>query len=83
MNAPAVFQRLMQRVLSRLQFTSVYIHDVIVYSETLEKHVSHLRTVFEHLRTASLKLNPAKCKFVCDELEYLGHIITPAGLKAQ
>ena len=81
MNAPAVFQRLMQRVLSGLQFVSVYLDDVIVYSETLEEHVSHLRTVFERLRTANLKLNPAKCKFVCEEVDYLGHVITPVGLK--
>ena len=81
MNAPAVFQRLMQRVLSGLQFISVYLDDVIVYSETLTEHVSHLRIVFERLRTAGLKLNPAKCRFVCDEVEYLGHLITPAGLK--
>ena len=81
MNAPAVFQRLMQKVLSGLQFVSVYLDDVIVYSETLEEHISHLKTVFERLRTASLKLNPMKCKFVCDKVEYLGHLITPAGLK--
>ena len=37
--------------------------------------------MFEHLRTAGLKLNPAKCRFVCDEVEYLGHLIAPAGLK--
>ena len=70
MNAPAVFQRLMQRVLSGLQFISVYLDDVIVYSENLAEHVSHLRLVFEHLRTAGLKLNSAKCRFVCDEVEY-------------
>ena len=73
MNAPAVFQRLMQGVLSGLQFISVYLDDVIVYSETLAEHVSHLRIVFERLRTAGLKLNPAKCRFVCDKVEYLGH----------
>ena len=28
-----------------------------------------------------MKLNPTKCKFVCDEVEYLGHVIIPAGLK--
>jgi len=81
MNAPAVFQWLMQRVLSGLQFTSVYMDDGIVYSESLEDHVNHLRIVFERLRTAGLKSNPTKCKFVCDEVEYLGHVITPARLK--
>ena len=81
MNAPAVFQRLIQGVLSGLQFISVYLDDVIVYSETLAEHVIHLRIVFERLRRAGLKLNTAKCRFVCDKVEYLGHLITPAGLK--
>ena len=80
MNVPAVFQRLMQRVLSGLRFVSVYLDDVIVYSAMLEEHVSHLRIVFERLRTAGLKLKPTKCKFVCDKVEHLGHVITPAGL---
>ena len=64
MNVPAVFRWLMQRVLSGLQFISVYFDDVVVYSEILADHVSHLRIVFECQRTDSLKLNPAKCKFV-------------------
>ena len=33
-NAPALFQQLMQRVLSGMQFISVYIHDVNAYSES-------------------------------------------------
>ena len=87
MNAPAVFQRLMQKVLEGLQsdngkeFASVYLDDVIVFSETLQDHVNHLRAVCNRLRNAGLKLNPKKCKFVCEEVEYLGHLVTPSGLK--
>ena len=87
MNAPAVFQRLMQRVLAGLkterdkEFVSVYLDDVIIFSESLNDHVEHLRMVFSRLREASLKLNPKKCKFVCTEVDYLGHLVTPAGLK--
>jgi len=36
MNAPVVFQQLMQRAFSGLQFASVYLDDVIVYSEPLD-----------------------------------------------
>ena len=75
MNAPAVFQWLMQRVLSGLQFASVYLDDVIVHSETLEEYVNHLKTIFERLKEAKLKLKPEKYKFVYDEVEYLGHVI--------
>ena len=81
MNAPAVFQW-GKSVTSGLQLISVYLDDVTVYSETLAEYViNHIIIVFEHLRTSSLKLIPAKYRFVCDELEYLGYLITPAGLK--
>ena len=85
-NAPAVFQCLMQQVLTGLQsesgteFVSVYLDDVIVFSETLADHIKHLKAVFNHLREAGLMLNPKKCRIVCDEVEYLGHVVTPHGL---
>ena len=86
-NAPAVFQRLMQRVLAGLQsesateFVSVYLDDVIVFSESLVDHIKHLKAVFDRMRKAGLMLNPKKCKILCDEVEYLGHVVTPCGLK--
>jgi len=87
MNAPAVFQCLMQRVLSGIQsnggkeFVSVYLDDIIIFSETFQDHIIHLKAVFDCFRSAGLKLNPDKCKFLCDEVEYLGHMVTPCGLK--
>ena len=86
-NAPAVFQRLMQRVLMGLNpqggqaFVSVYIDDILVYSRTLEEHLTHLRLVLERIQKAGLKLKLAKCAFIRKEVEYLGHILTPEGLK--
>ena len=86
-NAPAVFQRLMQRVLAELQnetsvkFVSVYLDDVIVFSKSLEEHIKHLQMVFNCLKKAGLKLNPEKCRLLCEEVEYLGHSITPCGLR--
>ena len=81
-NAPAVFQRLMQQVLAGLQegnvtdFVSVYLDDVIVFSETFTDHTKHLEVVFDHLKKAGLMLNPKKCRIVCNEVEYLGHVVT-------
>ena len=70
MNAPSVFQRLMQKVLNDLnptdgkRFVSVYIDDVLIFSETLEDHLEHLRLVFGRLGSACLKLKPSKCHFI-------------------
>ena len=55
-NAPSVFQRLMQQVLQGLNpeegldFVSVYIDDVLVFSRTLEDHWKHLNLVMERLK---------------------------------
>ncbi len=79
-NAPAVFQRLMQQVLRRLNpdpFVSVYLDDILVFSRTFDDHVHHLQLVIERLQSAGLKLKPSKCHFICHTVEYLGHLITP------
>ena len=86
-NAPSVFQRLMQRVLQGLNpddgpdFVSVYIDDVLVFSRNLSDHLKHLRLVIQRIQGAGLKLKPLKCHFIRTEVEYLGHVITPQGLK--
>ena len=48
-NDPATFQRLMDMVLTGLQWNSciVYIDDIIVVGRTFEKHLQNLKQVFE------------------------------------
>ena len=64
-NAPAVFQGLAQNVLASVNpevgpnFVPVYIDEILIFSETLEEHLEHLRGEIERL-AAGLKLNPAK-----------------------
>ena len=62
-------------------YVVVYIDDVLVFSRTLVEHLEHLRRVICRLQSAGLKLKPSKCKFIREEVEYLGHLITPKGLK--
>ena len=62
-NAPAVFQRLMQRVLMKLNptegpdFVSVYLDDVLIFSRTLADHLQYLHAVVDRLRGAGLGSN--------------------------
>lgn len=80
-NAPATFQRLMQRMLAGLEsFCSVYIDDIIVFSGTEAEHRDHLRQIFERFRRLCLKLHPEKCRFAQDKVEYLGHVISAEGI---
>ena len=70
-NAPAIFQQLMQHVLSGLNpdkgpdFVAVYIDDILIFSQTMEEHLCHLHLVLEQLQSAGLKLKPVKCHFLC------------------
>ena len=86
-NAPAVFQRLMQRVITGLNpeegpdFVSAYIDDILIFSRSWSEHMVHLNKVLERIVEAGLKLQPLKCHFIKEEIGYLGHVITTRGLK--
>ena len=76
-NVLAMFQHLMQNCLGELNlsFAMVYLHDVIVYSEMPEDHLTRLQAVFNHFAHHGLKLKPSKCHFF-KEITYLGHEIS-------
>ncbi|GFW81029.1 retrovirus-related Pol polyprotein from transposon 17.6 [Trichonephila clavipes] len=80
-NAPQTFMRFMHEVLRGLPFCFVYLDDILCYSENAEEHRSHLRTIFKRLSSYGLKLNISKCVFGVTELIFLGHFITPDGIK--
>ena len=81
-NAPATFQRLMQSVLTGMsEFCSVYIDDVLVFSDSVEDHIRHLQLIFERLRKVGLKLHPLKCRFALPEVLYLGHLVSADGIR--
>ncbi len=75
-NAPATFQRFLDIVLrpAKMKFAMVYLDDVSLFSKTIRDHLNYLRSVFDLLRKAGLKIKPSKCIFLQIEVEYLGHI---------
>ena len=80
-NAPAIFQRSMNKVLSGLlgKICMVYIHTIVVYSKTIKEHATHLEQVFLRLRQACLQLKPSKCSFGLTEIELLGFKVSAEG----
>jgi hypothetical protein len=65
MNAPATFQRLIDRVLRGLTVHQclVYADDLLIFAKTFDKHLEHLENVFIRLRDSNIKLKPDKCRF--------------------
>ncbi|CAL8996077.1 unnamed protein product [Prunus brigantina] len=57
------------------KFVVVYIDDIVVYNNSLEKHLEHLHKVFPVLRENRLYVKKEKCSFVQEEIKFLGHKI--------
>ena len=75
-NAPAIFQRCMEVVLRECySFSAPYIDDIIVFSNSSEEHVEHLRLVLKALNKHGMTLKEKKCEFGKEKVEYLGHVI--------
>ena len=81
-NAPAMFQCLMQNCLRELnlQFTLIYLDNVIIYSRMQEDHLTCLQAVLDHFTHHRLKLKPSKCHFFKENVTYLGHEISAKGM---
>ena len=81
-NSGASFQRLVGHILRGLEyrFALIYIDDIVIFSKSIDEHLTHLEEVFRRLREANVKLNPRNCSFVKQRIEYLGHVVTPEGI---
>lgn len=81
-NAPATFQRLMQRCLGGQvhDFLLIYLDDVILYSPCFDSHLGHLERVFAKLQEHGLKLQPVKCHLFQRSVQYLGHVVGRGGV---
>ncbi len=84
-NAPAVFQREMQRVLrDRLgQGVMVFIDDILIHSKTVEEHEALVRWVLSRLVEEGYYAHPDKCEFFQKEVSFLGHVISGKGVAVQ
>ena len=84
-NAPAIFQRTVNKVLSGLigKICWVYIDDIVVFSKTPEEHALHLSIIFDRLTAANLKLKRKKCFFGLNQIDLLGYTLTGEGISPQ
>ena len=80
MNAPATFQRMMDFVLQDIPFVRVYIDDVVIFSKSLEEHVTHLKEVMGRISENGLKIKLSKCFFAQPKIRLLGHVVDKDGI---
>lgn len=76
-NAPSTYQETMDKIFEKEKgkFVISYLDDTIIFSDTYEEHIEHLRTVFLKLKSAGITLNKKKCKLFKTRIKILGNIV--------
>jgi hypothetical protein len=82
-NAPASFQRYMNYVLRDYigRFCYVYLDDIIFWSDSVEQHTAHLRSILNALRDDGILASSKKSILYADAVLFLGHIISSRGIE--
>ena len=62
-------------------FVLVYLDDILIFSQTLQEHIRHIRKALEKLRQAKLYARLHKCSFFQERVEYLGFDVSAQGVQ--
>nr|ABD78322.1 polyprotein [Primula vulgaris] len=83
-NAPATFQSAMNSVFKPFleNLCLFFFDDILVYSKTNDEHICHLEAVLKKMSEHKFFAKSSKCKFFQKEIDYLGHLISDQGVKA-
>jgi len=82
-NSPVIFQAIMNKLLRDLinmREVAVFIDDVIIEEEGYNEIVEE---VVKRLVENNLYIKPEKCKWKVREVEFLGVVIRPEGIKME
>jgi len=81
--APSYFQKMMASVVLMgllYYICELYLDDILIYAKTHEEFLERCEKVFKRLDKHKLTVNPTKCSFGMNEVEYVGHRINEHGL---
>ena len=82
----SVFSSFMREYLDRAikaDQCAQYVDDIGIAANDAKQLCANIRTVFECIRNAGLKLTMSKCHFGIKQVDFLGRTITPAGVAPQ
>ena len=64
-----------------LEWVICYFDGIALFSDSWEEHIYLINKVCTIIKKAGFKVNPNKCDWAKQEVEFLGYLITPNGLK--
>lgn len=82
-NAPASFQRLMNKTFASLRGLNlqIYLDDVCLASTTWQEHLAAIEELLAVIERSNIKLNASKCTLAAKRINFLGHIISKSGVQ--
>ena len=80
-SANEIFQDKMTQALEGLEGVIVIFDDILIHAETELQHNERLEACLKRCLEMGIALNPLKCKFLVDEVKYIGHIISREGIR--
>ena len=81
-NVPSVFQHMENDIFRDLLDICliIYLDNLLVYSKTQEEHDSHVLIVLRRLREHGVYVKLEKYSFDCNQVEFLGYVISLEGI---
>ncbi|XP_005877553.1 PREDICTED: uncharacterized protein K02A2.6-like, partial [Myotis brandtii] len=73
--APAIFQQIMDTMLSGIDFAMAYLDDIIIVSREIKDHKKHVEAVLQRIKSFGFHVHRDKCSFAMSSLTYLGSVI--------
>ena len=80
-NAPATFQRMVNKLVRDIDGCEGYIDDVVIFSDNWSDHICQIERFFQIMQEAKLTINLMKSKFGKVTVKYLGHIVGQGQLR--
>lgn len=63
-----------------LAFTTVFVDDLLITSNTWEEHCKRIQMVLQKLENSNITLKLDKSKFLTDRINFLGFVLTAQGI---
>jgi len=76
-NTLTTFQRLINNMLREYlnDFVITYLDDILIYSDDLEMHCSHVHKVLEKFNERALYVKKSKSRFETKKIKFLDYVI--------
>ena len=78
---PDIAQEIVERALRHLEDSEIHLDDLAASSGSWSEHLDLLDKILTILQDKGFAVNPLKCEWGIKETDFLGHWLTPEGVK--